>query len=66
MLNSQQWDHQQPGLQPHLYNKVIHILGSMSSTLALGTRGPRLSPAGPLSLCLDVCKNYGYVHLDHQ
>eukprot|EP00975_Prorocentrum_lima_P013898 2952679-Prorocentrum_lima.AAC.1 len=37
----------------------------MSSTLVRGTRRPRLSPAGPRSPYYEVCKNYGYLHMDH-
>eukprot|EP00975_Prorocentrum_lima_P051334 10751830-Prorocentrum_lima.AAC.1 len=49
MLNSLQWDHQQAGLQSHLSNQVIHIIGNMSSAPALAKRRPRLAPAGPHS-----------------
>eukprot|EP00975_Prorocentrum_lima_P011367 2416817-Prorocentrum_lima.AAC.1 len=34
MLNSQQWDHQQPGLQPQLCNQVIKVLGNLHSVHA--------------------------------
>eukprot|EP00975_Prorocentrum_lima_P032367 6795014-Prorocentrum_lima.AAC.1 len=35
MLNILKWDHQQPGLQSHLYSHIIKAIGNMSSTLAL-------------------------------